>query len=160
MQAGQYGKDPEADFVADAAADAYSDWVNAWAALIGKPASDEAVKTYRNTRSKFYNTLEWYYCKKASSSSAFLSGGAMLSCHMLCAFVCAEVLASVLGGDLTVCDPWTIFVHASLNSRQCWRRLQEKICDVMKKMLQVKLTCEVVVMQGRCQGLLTCWCGT
>ena len=77
MQAGQYGKDPEADFLADAAADACIDWVNAWAALVGKPETDEDIIAYRSTRSKFYNTLDWYYRK--NPFCAYLTGGTPLT---------------------------------------------------------------------------------
>lgn len=72
---GQYGSDIEADAWADAAADAYTDWRNAWAKVLGEPDSDEAVIKYRDTRKAFYNTQEWYYAKKASPSSPYLSGG-------------------------------------------------------------------------------------
>ena len=77
LQTGQYGKDPEADFLVDAASDAYNDWMNAWTSLIGKADTDDAVKDYRSTSDKFYAILEWYYAKKSSPSSAFLSGGAL-----------------------------------------------------------------------------------
>lgn len=79
MQNDQYGKDAEMDFIADAAADAYSDWRNSWAGTVGKPETDDKVKAYRDSRSKFYTTLEWYYGKKSSPSSPYLTGGMLPS---------------------------------------------------------------------------------
>ena len=77
MQNGQYGNDPEMDFVADAAADAYQEWRNAWAVTVGEPETSEKVKAYRDTRDKYYPIMEWHYSKKASPSSPYLTGGAL-----------------------------------------------------------------------------------
>lgn len=77
LQSGQYGNDPEMDFISDAALSAYSDWSNAFFGIVTKPNTDEAVKAYVSTRSKYYNTLEWYFCKKSSASSPFLNAGAI-----------------------------------------------------------------------------------
>jgi hypothetical protein len=75
LQTGQYGNDIEMDYIADAAADAYADWRNTWVACLGKPETDESVIKYRDVRSKFYMTLEWYYSKKSDSASPYLTGG-------------------------------------------------------------------------------------
>jgi hypothetical protein len=77
LQTGQYGKDIEMDFVTDAAADAQADWRNTFVDCLGKPDTDETVITYKETRCKFYNTMEWYYGQKSDSDSPYLAGGTL-----------------------------------------------------------------------------------
>lgn len=69
--------DPEMDFIADAAADVYSDWRNQWASLLSLENADGAAMAYLDNRNKYYNTLEWYYSKKSSPASPFLTGGVL-----------------------------------------------------------------------------------
>jgi hypothetical protein len=75
LQTGQYGNDIEMDYIADAAADAYADWRNTWSA--SNKASQVEIAKYRETRSKFYTTQEWYYGQKSDSASPYLLGGAL-----------------------------------------------------------------------------------
>eukprot|EP00475_Leptophrys_vorax_P019454 TRINITY_DN2659_c0_g1_i3.p1 TRINITY_DN2659_c0_g1~~TRINITY_DN2659_c0_g1_i3.p1 ORF type:complete len:537 (-),score=156.96 TRINITY_DN2659_c0_g1_i3:39-1649(-) len=70
---GFYGKDDWADYCADAVADEYQGYRNAWVTSIG--ANDAGKAAYKEKQQYFLELLESLYTRKASANSPYLGGG-------------------------------------------------------------------------------------
>eukprot|EP00892_Ulva_mutabilis_P007757 jgi/Ulvmu1/5353/UM022_0147.1 len=73
---GQYGKDADADWDSDAAADAYQEWRNGWASLLDVGSDSPLVAEYLGRREEWYAAMDWYYSKRSAQDTPFLSSGA------------------------------------------------------------------------------------
>eukprot|EP00475_Leptophrys_vorax_P046456 TRINITY_DN998_c0_g1_i1.p1 TRINITY_DN998_c0_g1~~TRINITY_DN998_c0_g1_i1.p1 ORF type:complete len:251 (-),score=56.09 TRINITY_DN998_c0_g1_i1:36-689(-) len=70
---GIYGNDELKDYYADAVADQYQGYRNAWVGSIG--ANAEAKAAYQEKQQYFLGLLEVLYGRKANKSSPYLGGG-------------------------------------------------------------------------------------
>ena len=81
LQIGQYGKNSEADWDSDAAADAYQEWRNSWATTLREDEASDKVQAYRQGRDDWFSAFDWYYSQRTATDSPYLAPGAPATHH-------------------------------------------------------------------------------
>lgn len=97
----------------DEVADEYTSWRNTWANTLG--GDETSIKSYKSARTGFYDLLEAFYARQATTGPFFLGGENPRYADF--------AILAIMSDDQTVYGPWDYSSHPSLGT--LWTSLKK-----------------------------------